>query len=230
MPRTARASVGGICYHVLNRGNGRRQVFRKEGDYAAFERAMAHACIEVPMRVLGWCLMPNHFHLVVWPESDGDLSRWMHWLLNTHVRRYHRHYHDSGHIWQGRFKAFPIEQDAHLLTVLRYGERNPVRAQLVRSAEEWLWSSARCWQDGNERPPYLLAGPVRRPKNWLEWVNEPLSAGELEALRRSVNRSTPFGSASWTVNTAEQLGLESTLRPRGRPRKDPDEKEAKGTK
>ena len=95
------------------------------------------------MPVLGFCLLANHFHLVVWPHHDGDLSRWMHWVLNTHVRRYHKHYHSSGHIWQGRFKAFPIQEDAHLLTVLRYVERNPVRAQLVRQAQQWTWSSAR---------------------------------------------------------------------------------------
>jgi REP element-mobilizing transposase RayT len=70
MPRTARASVGGICYHVINRGNARREVFLKDGDYHAFLKAMAHASIEVPMRVLGFCLLPNHFHLAVWPTED----------------------------------------------------------------------------------------------------------------------------------------------------------------
>jgi putative transposase len=218
MPRTARASVGGICYHVLSRGNNRQQVFRKEEDYAAFLKAMAHACVEVPMRVLAYCIMPNHFHLVLWPENDGDLSRWMHWLLNTHVRRYHKHYQSSGHIWQGRFKAFPIEQDQHLLTVLRYAERNPLRAKLVRRAETWKWSSARHWQTADERPSYLVLGPTPRPVNWLEWLHEPLTPAELEAVRRSVNRGAPFGSAGWMLSTAERLGLESTLRPRGRPR------------
>ena len=124
MPRAARASLGGTCYHVINRGNGRRQVFHKDADYQAFLKAVGHACIEVPMRVLAYCLMPNHFHLAVWPHGDGDLSRWMHWLQNTHVRRYHQHYGSSGHIWQGRFKAFPIQEDEHLLRVLRYIEEN----------------------------------------------------------------------------------------------------------
>jgi putative transposase len=219
MPRAARASIGGICYHVLNRGNARRRVFYKNADYQAFLKAMAHACVEVPMRVLGFCLMPNHFHLVLWPINDGDLSSWMHWLQNTHVRRYHKHYHGSGHIWQGRFKSFPIGEDDHLLTVLRYAERNPLRANLVRRAEEWEWSSARHWQAPESRPSYLIAGPVRRPKDWLAWVNQPVTEGEVEALRRSVNRGTPFGAAAWVVRTAEQLGLQATLRPRGRPRK-----------
>jgi len=117
MPRAARASVGGVCYHVLNRGNGRRRVFYKDGDYQAFLKALAHACVEIAMPVLGYCLMPNHFHLVLRPTNNGDLSTWMHWLQNTHVRRYHEHYHGSGHIWQGRFKSFPIEDNEYLLTV-----------------------------------------------------------------------------------------------------------------
>jgi putative transposase len=218
MPRAARASVGGVCYHVINRGNGQRKVFRKDADYEAFLKALAHACIEIPMSVLGFCLMPNHFHLAVLPKEDGDLSRWMHWVLNTHVRRYHQHHHSSGHIWQGRFKAFPIQQDEHLLTVLRYVDRNPVRAKLVKRAEQWRWSSARYWADDADRPSYLTVGPVARPANWLEWINQPLTQGELEALRQCVVRGAPFGAAGWVKRTAERLHLQSTLRPRGRPR------------
>jgi putative transposase len=219
MPRAARASVGGICYHVISRGNARREVFCKDGDYEAFLKAIGHACIEVPMRVLGYCLLPNHFHLAVWPECDGELSRWMHWLLNTYIRRYHKHYHSSGHIWQGRFKAFPIADDEHLLTVLRYIERNPVRAGLVRKAERWRWSSAPLWQEEASRPSYLISGPVERPRPWLTWVNQALTAAELEALRRCVNRGSPFGGRGWGERIAKRLGIQSTLRPRGRPRK-----------
>ena len=219
MPRVARASVGGICYHVINRGNARRDVFLKDADYDAFLKAMAHGCVEVPMPVLGYCLMPNHFHVVVCPRCDGDLSRWMHWVQNTHVRRYHQHYHGSGHVWQGRFKAFPIEQDAHLLTVLRYVEYNPVRAKLAKKAENWRWSSAHHWREAEGRPSFLMNGPVERPENWLAWVNEAKTMAELEVLRRSVNRGTPFGSPGWVSQTAKQLGIEATLRPRGRPKK-----------
>ncbi len=143
----------------------------------------------------------------------------MHWLLNTHVRRYHQHYHASGHIWQGRFKAFPIQEDEHLLTVLRYIERNPVRAKLARRAQQWPWSSARYWQDEAIRPNYLTLGPVKRPTDWLNWVDKDLTLGELDALRRCVKRSTPYGSDTWVKKTAQRLGLEHTVRPRGRPRK-----------
>jgi putative transposase len=218
MPRIPRASVGGVCYHIINRGNSQRDVFLKDSDYEAFLKAMSHACIEVPMRVLAYCLMPNHFHLAVWPRGDGDLSTWMHWLQNTHVRRYHQHYHSTGHLWQGRFKAFPIQEDDHLLTVLRYVERNPLRAKLVRRAERWTWSSAHDWQ-AEEQPSWLDPGPVRRPRNWVEWVNQPLTPAELDAVHRSIVRGSPFGDPAWSATAAQQMGLVSTLRERGRPRK-----------
>ena len=120
-----------MWYHVLNRGNRREVVFHKPGDYDAFIEAMVGANARLPMDLLGYCLMPNHFHLVLRPHHDGDLGRWMQWLLTAHVRRYHRHYVTTGHVWQGRFKAFPVEDDDHLVTVLRYVERNPLRAELV---------------------------------------------------------------------------------------------------
>jgi putative transposase len=119
MPRTARASLGGYCYHALNRGNGRAQVFHDADDYHDFIRLLRQACARVSMRLIGHCLMPNHFHLVVWPREDGDLSKWMQWLLTAHVHGYRKRYRGSGHVWQGRFKAFPIEEDDHLLNVLR---------------------------------------------------------------------------------------------------------------
>ena len=216
MPRTARASVGGICYHVINRGNARAEVFRHPGDYQAFVALLRESTERVKVRVLAYCLMPNHFHVAVWPRADGDLSRWMQWLLTAHVRRHHRHYGSSGYVWQGRFKAFPIEQDAHLLTVLRYMERNPLRAGLVARAEDWLWSSLREW---GRAGTFLDAGPVPRPADWVAWVNEAMTEGDVERIRHSVNRGTPFGIEAWAVRTARHLGLEASLRPRGRPRK-----------
>ena len=134
------------------------------------------------------------------------------------MRRYHKHYHSSGHVWQGRFKAFPIEEDEHLLTVLRYVERNALRAEFVRRAEKWRWSSLWAWQ-AESVPPYLDAGPVPRPARWVEYVNTPLTDAELARLRRSVERGTPFGGAEWMERTAKRLGLEASVRPRGRPRK-----------
>jgi putative transposase len=142
----------------------------------------------------------------------------MQWLLTTHVRRYHGHYKTGGHVWQGRFKAFPIEQDDHLLVVLRYIERNPLRAGLVARADDWLWSSLR-ERDQASADAFVQPGPVRFPENWVRWVNEPQTDGELELLRASVNRGVPYGSETWIERIAPLLGLEFTLRPRGRPRK-----------
>ncbi len=220
MPRTARASLGGICYHVINRGNGCAEVFHTSEDYAAFVRLLTDSLDRLPMRVLSYCLMPNHFHMVVWPREDGDLSRWMQWVMTAHVRRYHRHYQGSGHIWQGRFKAFPIQQDAHLWTVVRYVERNPLRAGLVARAEAWPWSSLWWCGKGKGAPPtFLHDGPVGRPTGWIAEVNRPMTDEELAAVRQSVNRGTPWGSQTWRRRTAARLGIESSLRPRGRPRK-----------
>jgi putative transposase len=216
MPRTARASQGGYCYHVLNRGNGRRPVFHKDGDYAAFVKLLRQAGERTPIRLLAFCLMPNHFHLVVWPIHDGDLSTYMQWLLTAHVRRYHQHYHSSGHVWQGRFKAFPIQEDDHLLTVLRYVERNPLRAGLVRCAQDWRWSSAAPPVPGM---PALDSGPVGRPADWLRWVEEPQTEAELQRLRESLRRGRPFGAEPWVAQAAQDLGLEASVRPRGRPKK-----------
>jgi len=196
----------------------RAEIFHDDDDYAAFLALIPKANERLSMRVLGVVLMPNHFHLVLWPRDDGDLGRWMQqWLLTSRVRGYHRHYGGSGHVWQGRFKAFPIQQDEHLLTVLRYVERNPLRAKLVRRAENWRWSSLREWQ--SSAPSELIVpGPIKLPRNWKTQVDEPQTELEVAALRRSIARGTPFGSERWTKLTAKRLGLESTINPRGRPR------------
>lgn len=121
-------------------------------------------------------------------------------------------------MWQGRFKAFPIEQDAHLLTVLRYIELNPVRAHLVARAEDWCWSSARAWSE-SVRSSRVEAGPVARPHLWLDWVNGAMEEMDSQRIRQSVNRGAPFGTDAWTAVTAELLGLDASLRPIGRPQK-----------
>jgi len=218
MPRTARASQGGFLYHVLNRGNGRNDVFHKEEDFLAFVNLMRETHEKVPMRLLGYCLMTNHFHLLLWPHEDGDLSRWMQWLMTAHVRRYHRHYGTNGHVWQGRFKAFPVQDDDHYFTVLRYAERNPMRADMVARSQDWEWSSllptARSGPDG-----LLSDGPLPKRSPWTRFVNGVETEAERKALRHSLSRGTPFGDPQWQQSTAVQLGLESSMRPRGRPKK-----------
>ena len=222
MPRTARASVGGICYHVINRGNARDKVFHDAEDYAAFVRLLGEAAQRVRVRVLAYCLMPNHFHLVLWPREDGQLSRFMQWLTMTHTQRWHAHRHDAGrgHLYQSRFKSFPIQRDGHFLSVCRYVERNPLRARLVKRADDWTWGSL-AWRKRKRREVESLLDnwPVERPRNWTRLVNEAQSADELEALNRCVRRGQPYGEAAWVRRTAVALGLESTLRPVGRPKR-----------
>jgi putative transposase len=209
-------------YHALNRAVARLPLFQKDGDYAAFERVLAEALEECPTRLLAYCFMPNHWHLVLWPQADEELSAFLRWLTHTHSMRWHAHYHTqgTGHLYQGRFKAFPVAADEHLYTVLRYVERNPLRAGLVRRAEYWRWSSLWRRQHADAQPPLALhRWPVAEPEDWREWVQQPQTEAELEAVRHAVARSCPFGSAAWQKRTARRLGLAFTLRPRGRPRK-----------
>jgi putative transposase len=211
-----------MVYHVLNRANGRQTLFTHEADYEAFERVLAEAGQRIAMRVLAYCIMPNHWHLVLWPRADGDLSAYVGWVTLTHTQRWHAHHHTTGtgHLYQGRFKSFPVQTDEHLLTVCRYVERNPVRAGLVLQAEHWRWGSL--WQRERRQaaaPGLLSPWPVDQPEAWVQWVNEPLPHEALQALRRCVNRGQPFGHIAWQEQTAAQLGLASTFRPRGRPRK-----------
>src|SRR5882757_1619121 len=112
MPRRHRNAPGGIVYHVLNRGNGRAPIFENEGDYAAFERVLEEALAREPVRLLAYCLMPNHWHLVLWPREDGQLSEFMRLLTVTHTQRWHAHHHaiGTGPLYQGRFKSFPIQR------------------------------------------------------------------------------------------------------------------------
>ena len=162
----------------------------------------------------------NHWHLVLWPREDGDLSDYMGWLTNTHTRRWHLAHGTvgTGPLYQGRFKSFPIQEDEHFFTVCRYVERNALRAIVVTSAEQWRWSSL--WHRVNRSAAVTLADwPLRPGQNWLDYVTQPDTETELKALRRSAHVGTPFGETVWQQATAKRLGLESTLRRPGRPKR-----------
>ena len=166
--------------------------------------------------------MPNHWHLLLWPRNDGELSEVMRWLTVTHTQRWHAHHHSAGTgpVYQGRFKSFPVESDEHFLTVARYVERNALRAKLVERAEQWRWSSL--WHRHNRdaiAKTVLSDWPVGEPGNWIQWVNESDQPVELDVLRVCAQRGQPFGGEVWKARIAQRLGLESTLRSRGRPRK-----------
>ena len=220
MPRTPRADEAGGIYHALNRGNGRAKIFHKDADYAAFERILSEGLARCDVQLFSYQLMPNHWHLVLRPDSDGEISRFLRWITATHTMRYHAHFQSSGqgHVYQGRFKSFPVQDDAHFLTVCRYVERNALRAGLVRRAEDWRWSSLWRWRQPVEPAPVLLSPwPIARSPNWTGRVNEAWTEAELAAVRRSVQRGSPYGESSWIEKTAARLGLASTLRSRGRP-------------
>ena len=225
MPRRPRVGPGGLAYHVMNRAPGRVTLFRDEGDYAAFERVLAEAVGRFAVRLCAYCLMPNHWHLVPWPRKDGELSRFMQWLTMTHTQRLHaaRHSAGRGHVYQGRFKSFPVQRDGHYLSVCRYVERNALRANLVRRAQDWRWCSLWRRLNGDEEAKALLhePWPVERPadREWLRFVNAPQSEEELAALRESLRRGRPYGDELWQRRTARRYGLEFTLRPPHRPKK-----------
>ncbi|HEY8751382.1 MAG TPA: transposase [Tepidisphaeraceae bacterium] len=142
MPRTSRSAAGGVVYHVLNRGNGRMNIFRKPGDYLSFLQLLLDGKDKADIELFGFCLMPNHWHLVLRPKGDGDLAAYLSWVTNTHVKRYRSHYKStSGHLYQGRYKSFPVQEDSYFLTLLRYVEANPLRAGMVAKAEQWTGSS-----------------------------------------------------------------------------------------
>jgi putative transposase len=209
-----------MCYHAMNRGNQRGTIYHDEHDYRAFEDLMRLANERLPMRILAWCLMPNHFHVVLWPYEDGDLGHWMHWLLTTHVQRHRRRHGTDGRIWRGRFKAVPVQQDDHLFVVMRYVERNPLAANLVARAHEWSWSSLRARMPGAGAAARALlsTSPTPIPADWFDLVEQALAAKELEDLQTGLRRARPYGDAAWTRGTAERLGLLESLQPRGRPR------------
>jgi putative transposase len=209
-------------YHVLNRANARMTLFHKDEDYEAFERVLEEAVERTETRLLAYVVMPNHWHLVLWPREDGELSRFTGWLTLTHTQRWHAHRHStgSGHVYQGRFKSFPVEDDDHFLTLCRYAERNALRAALVRRAEDWRWSSLYRWYRGTAKEKSVLATwPLARRPGWIEHVNAPQSEAELAALRLCVKRGCPYGGEKWSDRMVRRLGLASTLRSPGRPRK-----------
>jgi len=212
-----------MVYHVLNRGVGRRKLFEKPADYAAFEEIVQETLAKHPLRICAHCLMPNHWHFVLWPKTDDDLAAFMQRLTVTHVTRWQKAHRTvgEGHLYQGRYKSFPVETDDYFYQVLRYVERNALRANLSARAEDWRWCSLWIREHGTaEQRAWLSDWPLRRSKQWVKWVNEPQTEAEVTAIRRCVRRGQPFGSERWIERTAKALGLESTLRARGRPRRD----------
>jgi len=214
--------VGGMVYHALNRANFRSRLFKKEAHYQDFLDLMRESLDFAPMRILAYCLMPSHWHMVLYPRADGDLSRFLQRITLTHTQRYHAKTRTAGygHIYQGRYKSLPVEGDSHFLTLVRYVERNARRAGLVKRAEEWPWSSVYARLHGSDSPKGLLSPwPVPEPGEYLECLNHSQPKEEVETIRNAIKRSKPYGSEGWVSGTVAQFGLENTVRNPWRPGK-----------
>ena len=220
MGRAPRADKAGGLYHALNRGNARKKIFRKDADYEAFERIVAEGLERFSVELYAYQWMPSHWHMVLSPQLDGEMSRFIGWLTLTHTQRYHAHHGTTGHghVYQGRYKSFPTQDDIHFLTVCRYVERNAVTAKIAKRAENYRWGSLWNWC-GGESAVTMSPWPIRRASNWTARVNMAVTAKERKSLQQSMQRGVPFGDTKWTEKTVKQFGLESTVRPRGRPKK-----------
>ncbi len=195
MARKLRFAPGGLAYHVMNRVGPNLDLFQDAGDYEAFAKVLLEALKREPtMRLCAYCLMPNHFHLVLWPKRDGRLSRFMQWLSMTHAARWHAHRHTGGrgHLYQSRFRSFAIQRDDHFLNVCRYVERNALRASLVSRAERGRWCSA--WARGDRKS----AGPSHLGANRFF---------SRSAIRWRVDRSAGSETGSETSGNAGRLPL-----------------------
>ncbi|MHC5018866.1 MAG: transposase [Planctomycetota bacterium] len=205
---------------MLNRANRRARCFEDASDYMAFERILEDAVARSRMRLLSYVVMPNHFHFVLHPRRDGDMGRFMQWLQQVHAQRWNGAHGavGTGHLYQGRYKSFLIQNDAYLLNVLRYVEANPVRAGLTGDGAAWRWGSMYRRGGGTTAARELLsAWPVRRPAGWAAQVNGPAADHDGDRIRHSIARGTPYGDEGWVQRTARRYGIESAVRQRGRP-------------
>src|SRR5271157_2134114 len=214
MPRPLRLVDDRLVYHVINRV----PVFFDVEDFAAFLKAVGDLKQRRPFEFYGYCLMPNHVHLLIRP-LETPISRIIQSLLVLHTQRCHRCHHSGGHVWQGRFKSPVIQVDDHLLTVLRYIEANPLRARMVEAARDYRWSSFPA--HGLGRPDPLLdtitvyesfaKTPATRQRRWSALVHKTPSDDELAALRRSTQTGLPCGHPDWVEQLGNRLGLDLHL-------------------
>ena len=203
MSRAPRIDVGNNIYHVLNRASGRFPIFKSKQDYLLFEDLLFE-CVQIHgMHLLAYCIMPNHWHLVCSTEEDGQLGQWLKWLSQTHAQNW-RVVHDNvgeGHLYQGRFKSFPVQTESYLLQLLRYVERNPLRAKLVQRAEDWQWGSLWVREKGSpKRKKMLDSWPIDVPNEYLVWVNEVDDPEQLMQVRMHTARNLPYGDSDWFVS------------------------------
>ena len=221
MSRSARPSPGGYVFHARNRAAAGRVLFPTRGDLNHFARLIHETLRHHPVRMLGYCLLMDEWQFVLWPKRDGEMTAFLHGLTLTHAKRWNAAYPDAGAgpLYRGRFRSFPVQAEAPWYAVVRHVEQAAVRDGLVERVEDWPWCGLADELDPSPPHDPIIKGPTRRPTDWVKYMNEEPPASELAALQESEKRGCPFGSAEWRRETAVRLGLERTLRPRGRPRK-----------
>lgn len=203
----------------MNRANGRLGIFKKDLDFIAFENILAEGIERFGMRLCGYCIMSNHWHILLWPDADETLPDFMHWITVTHTRRWHTAHGTTGigHIYQNRYKNFPVQTNSYYLNTMRYIEANPLRAKLVEAAADWPWSSF-AGRGRSAKPFKLDPGPIPLPRNWPKIVAQIFKEDEFAELKNCIKKSCPYGQEDWKTKTAKELNLQSTLRKPGRPR------------
>ena len=219
MPRRPGRASGQLVYHVLNRAVQGTIIFQHPNDYTEFLGLLREAADRFAVRILAYAVMPNHWHLVLWPTTDDGLSSLMHWLTARHAQLWRdwRGSRGRGAVYQGRFKAIAVQSDGHLLRLCRYVERNPLRARLVARAQDWPWSSASVSAQAPDRPA-LSKWPVQKPADWASYVNDAEFDPWLAEIRRAVRRNEHLGDETWRDAALRRLGWRSGRGP-GRPRK-----------
>ena len=210
-------------YHVLNRGNGRLRVFHKPGDYQAFLDLLILGKERANVEVFGFCLMPNHWHLVLRPQRPGDLAGYLSWVTNTHVKRYRAHSPHERPPVSGPLQELPGAGGFVLsLAVAVCGSQSAAgKTSSSSPAQDWEWSSLGC--NAGAAKELLSPWPLRRPPDWTKIVNRPPPDAERERIKASLERGRPLGDDRWTAGTARRMGLQFTLNPRGRPRMQADQ-------
>jgi putative transposase len=215
MARMPRLVVPGYPHHVTQRGNRRQTTFFCEEDYRMYLALAAQFKAEAGVEVWAYCLMPNHVHLVVVPDTTESLARFFRSVHLRYTRSINEKNDWCGHLWQERFHSFVMDE-AHLLTAVRYVELNPVRAGLCAGAADWKWSSARAHLRGRDDTVVAVSPMLQRRPNWQKYLSEDSEATELDNLRKHCRTGRPAGAKPF-IKTLETLtGRDLSLRPPGR--------------
>lgn len=219
MPRIARGLADNQIYHIINRGNRREVVFHDNYDYEKFLKLLIESKEKYAIKIYAYCLMPNHFHLVIYTKYADSLSQTMHWINSSYVRYYNKRYNISGHLWQGRYKSFIVQEDSYLLVLLKYVEVNPKRARIVKDCIDYKYSSANNRIKNNEN---LITdeAPILLPDDWYAYINSDEKITDIESIRNCINRQAPLGDENWKYMVSKKYNLESTMNQRGRPKKE----------